>query len=71
MKKETIYCGIDISCDSIDVCMQMSDGNFKQETFSNDKKGFVKLLGSCTADTHFVMVKSGIPYDKNYPVNIA
>src|SRR5690606_9775973 len=60
MKKETMYCGIDISCDSIDVCMQMSDGNFKQETFSNDKKGFVKLLGSCTADTHFVMESTGV-----------
>lgn len=60
MKKETIYCGIDISCDSIDVCLQMPDGNFKQETFSNDQKGFSKLLCSCTVDTHFVMESTGV-----------
>lgn len=60
MEKEIKYCGIDISCDTIDVCLQMSEDNFKQETLSNDKKGFSKLLGSCTIDTHFVMESTGV-----------
>jgi transposase len=60
MEKQIMYCGIDISCNTIDVCLQMPDGNFQQETLSNDKKGFSLLLKLCCENTHFVMESTGV-----------
>lgn len=55
-----MYCGIDISCDTIDVCLQMPDGNFLQETFPNERTGFNRLLKMCGRESHFVMESTGV-----------
>ncbi|MFT4061882.1 MAG: IS110 family transposase [Edaphocola sp.] len=60
MEKQIRYCGIDISCDTIDVCLQMPNENIQQETFSNDKKGFGLLLKLCGENVHFVTESTGV-----------
>jgi transposase len=54
-----LYCGIDISCHTIDVSFEIEDGTFKWHQLSNDKKGFVALL-KLSNQHHFVMETTGI-----------
>ncbi len=60
MRKETLCCGIDISNETIDVCIQKGDGTFHLDTFSNCRKGFVQLLKMCGSSYHFVMESTGV-----------
>jgi transposase len=60
MKKITLYCGVDISSMTIDVCIQKADGTFEAFVFSNDEKGFKKLYGITGKSYHFVMESTGV-----------
>ena len=56
-----MYCGIDISGDKIDVCIQLVDGNFLQESLPNSTIGFKKLMQMTKEfKYHFVMESTGI-----------
>lgn len=55
-----MYCGIDISCDSIEICLQMPGSAFRQESLANERKGFNQLLKICGGDCHFVMESTGV-----------
>lgn len=55
-----LYCGIDVSGDSLDICYHHSDGTFEWSKHSNTIEGFKqiwKLTGKCF---HFVMEATGV-----------
>jgi transposase len=60
MNEKKMYCGIDISSDTFDVCIQHDDGSFESLTFSNDKAGFKSLLQTANGSYHFVMEATGV-----------
>jgi transposase len=60
MKEEKLFCGIDISNETIDVCLQKTDGGFQRETLQNNKTGFAQLLRLSAAGHHFVMESTGV-----------
>jgi transposase len=61
MKQEKLYCGIDISNETIDVCIQQPDGSFVAETLSNSGLGFRKLMRLTKGYAyHYVMEYTGV-----------
>jgi transposase len=60
MKEEKLYCGIDVSNETIDVCIQLSNEQFHSETLPNSKAGFSKLMKLSGKHYHFVMEATGI-----------
>ncbi len=60
MNNQKFYCGIDISSDTFDVCLQQKDGSFESLTYSNDKLGFKSLLQVTDETYHFVMESTGV-----------
>lgn len=60
MEQQKLFCGIDISSETIDVCIQLEDGRFDSETLPNNKAGFDQLLKRCTGNYHFVMESTGV-----------
>ncbi len=50
-----MYCGIDISAATIDICFQTIDNIFIHEKLSNDRAGFTQLLKLTGKHYHFVM----------------
>ncbi len=61
MSSTTKYIGIDISKDYFDVAIEGGSEKYKSYQFSNDRKGFSKLLKSLTPSSWCVMEASG-PY---------
>ncbi len=59
MKELTLYCGIDISADTLDICMLKPEGDFVWHQLSNSTQGFKELLKLCPANYHFVMEATG------------
>jgi transposase len=60
MKDFKKYCGIDISSETIDVCIQNNDNTKTSMKFANSKEGF-KELWRCTGhEYHFVMESTGV-----------
>jgi hypothetical protein len=55
MKQEKLYCGIDVSNETIDVCIQLPNQEFQFETLPNSKIGFAKLIKLSGKHYHFVM----------------
>jgi transposase len=60
MEKKKLYCGVDISGNTIDVCIQKEDNTFESLTYSNDKIGFKALLQVANKTHHFVMESTGV-----------
>lgn len=64
MKKKNeskLYCGIDISSEKIDVCIQTMDKEFIEETLPNSLQGFKRLLRLAEETSyHFVMESTGV-----------
>lgn len=60
MTIEKNYCGIDISGETIEVCIQQSDNTFSSQSLPNSIKGFLQLLKLTTPQTHFVMESTGV-----------
>ncbi len=61
MKPTQLFCGIDISSATIEVCLQKADGSFYNENLPNSTPGFKKLLQLTKGFTyHFVMESTGI-----------
>lgn len=61
MHENTFYCGIDVSCDSLDVCYQATQGTALQHSqVANNTKGFAQLLKLTGPGYHFVMEATGV-----------
>jgi transposase len=60
MEKKKLYCGVDVSGNTIDVCIQKEDNTFDSLTYSNDKIGFKTLLQVANKSYHFVMESTGV-----------
>ena len=56
----TLYSGIDVSCDTLDVCYQTTDLTLHHCKVSNDAKGFRELLKQTGNTYHFVMEATGV-----------
>ena len=59
MTREILYCGIDMSAETFDICLQNTDGNFTHHQLSNDSTGFKELLQVCKLNYHFIMETTG------------
>jgi transposase len=60
MNQQTLFCGIDISNETIDICCQKADGSFDNQSLSNNKQGYAQLLALCGTHYQFVMESTGI-----------
>ncbi len=60
MSITTLYCGIDISADGFDICMQQPEGDSVWHQLSNDTNGFKQLVQLCPGSYHFVMETTGV-----------
>ena len=60
MKELKLYCGIDISNETIDICYQTDNENFVSDKLSNTAEGFKKLLKLLGKSYHFVMETTGV-----------
>ncbi len=40
----SLYCGIDVSCDTLDICYQTSEKTLQHAKLPNTVKGFAQLL---------------------------
>ncbi len=56
----TLYCGIDVSCDTLDACYQTAGGMLQHLKVSNDVKGYRQLLKQTNTAYHFVMEATGV-----------
>jgi transposase len=59
-EKINLYCGIDISADSLDVCYQLSNGTLQWCKCINSTEGFRELWQLTGTDYHFVMESTGV-----------
>ncbi len=59
MNTTALYCGIDVSCDTLDICYH-SSGIMQHCKISNDIKGFSALLKQTGNRYHFVMEATGV-----------
>ena len=57
---QPLYCGIDISGDTIDVCIQHPGQDFESATFSNSISGFKQLWKRTGLIYQFVMEATGV-----------
>lgn len=60
MEEKKLYCGVDISGATIDVCIQKEEGKFESHKFENDEKGFKHLYTLTGKAYHFVMESTGV-----------
>lgn len=59
MTDQILYCGIDISADSFDICYLKSGGELVFGKLPNTIAGFKELLKLCPENYHFVMEATG------------
>ena len=55
-----LYCGIDVSGDSLDICYQLSDGTFEWSKTTNSSEGFKQIWKLTGKSYHFVMEATGV-----------
>lgn len=60
MQTTTLYCGIDVSSDTLDACYQTADNVLQHCKVSNDVKGYHQLLKQTGNTYHFVMEATGV-----------
>jgi transposase len=59
-QQKKLYCGIDVSGDSLDVCYQLPEGNLAWSKCINNAEGFKVLWQQTGKLYHFVMESSGV-----------
>jgi transposase len=59
MLDQALYCGIDMSADSFDICVLRPDGDFVWHNLPNTTQGFKQLLKLAGHQHHFVMEATG------------
>ncbi len=55
-----LYCGIDVSGDTLDVCYQTAEGIFEWSKCANDVAGFTEIWKLTGTDYHFIMEATGV-----------
>ncbi len=56
----SLYCGIDVSCDTLDICYQAEGKMLQHVKVTNNTKGFAQLLKLTSGSYHFVMEATGV-----------
>ena len=59
-EKTTVYCGIDVWCDTLDICYQTTGNVLQHCKVSNDVKGYNQLLKQTGNNYHFIMEATGV-----------
>lgn len=59
MSTTTLYCGIDMSAETFDICVQSASNTFAWHQLPNNPTGFKQLLQLCLSNYHFVMETTG------------
>jgi len=59
MSTTTLYCGIDMSAETFDICVQSASNTFAWHQLPNNPTGFKQLLQLCISNYHFVMETTG------------
>ena len=59
MTTTQLYCGIDMSADTFDICMQTDCQQLVWHKFENNTSGYKKLLKTCGTSYQFVMETTG------------
>jgi transposase len=59
MNNPILYCGIDISATTFDICLQTPHQTFTWHKLNNNAQGFKQLLKLCPHNYHFVMETTG------------
>jgi|SRR5690606_3790519 len=78
MNTEKNYCGIDVSCDTLDICYQTTEGSKALLQVKNNRSGFAQILKVCNDNFHFVMEATGVYhlalvfyfYEKSVPFSV-
>lgn len=60
MNTQKLFCGIDVSSETLDICYQTPDGNKAHLQVKNNKTGFAQILKNCNGNYHFVMEATGV-----------
>ena len=60
MNQEKMYCGIDVSAETLDICYQAQNGDKQNLKVKNNKQGFAQILKHCPGNFHFVMEATGV-----------
>ena len=55
-----LYCGVDVSGNSLDVCYQTTDGIFEWCKCANSTEGFIQIWKLTGKNHHFVMESTGV-----------
>lgn len=58
--KEKLYCGIDVSGDTLDICYQTIDGTLEWTKCTNNQEGFREIWKLTGKQHHFVMESTGV-----------
>lgn len=59
MNSSKLYCGIDMSASTFNICVQTQQGELMHHQLQNNTAGFKALLKICGANYHFVMESTG------------
>jgi transposase len=59
MSTPNLYCGIDMSAETFDICVQSQSNNFAWHQLPNNATGFKQLLQLCSSNYYFVMETTG------------
>lgn len=60
MRTTILCCGIDMSAETFDICVQSADNNFTWHQLPNTTLGFKQLVKLCPGNYHFVMETTGV-----------
>ena len=60
MNQEKMYCGIDVSAETLDICYQTQNSGKQNLKVKNNKQGFAQILKYCPENFHFVMEATGV-----------
>jgi transposase len=55
-----LYCGIDVSGDTLDICFQTSDGELISQKITNDASGYKQLWQLTGLNYQFIMESTGV-----------
>lgn len=55
-----LYCGIDVSGDSLDICYQTNDGTLEWNKFTNNQEGFREIWKLTGKHHHFIIESTGV-----------
>ena len=58
--KEKLYCGIDVSGDTLDICYQTIDGTLEWTKCTNNQEGFREIWKLTGKQHHFVIESTGV-----------